>query len=116
MKRRDFVVRSAVGSVALGTGKIAFAEMPATPPTRAATRKILAYFNLFKNLANWRTWLATKGPLLVALSVDATWDNATATQGKLDTFQPTTVRGGHAVAVVGYRTDTFPVSVARAIR
>ena len=39
------------------------------------------------------------------LSVDATWDNATATRGKLDTFQANTVRGGHAIAVVGYTTD-----------
>jgi C1A family cysteine protease len=37
--------------------------------------------------------------------VDATWDNATATRGKLDTFQANTVRGGHAIAVVGYTTD-----------
>jgi C1A family cysteine protease len=37
--------------------------------------------------------------------VDATWDNATATHGKLDTFQPGTVRGGHAVAAVGYTAD-----------
>jgi C1A family cysteine protease len=70
-----------------------------------ATRRIASYFNLQKNLANWRSWLATHGPLLVALSVDATWDNATATHGKLDTFQPNTVRGGHAVAVVGYTAD-----------
>jgi hypothetical protein len=41
MKRRDFVVRSAVGSVALGTGRIAFVEVPDTTPARAATRKIL---------------------------------------------------------------------------
>lgn len=71
----------------------------------AATRKVTAYFNLFKNLTNWRSWLANHGPLLVALSVDATWDNATNTGGKLDIFQPNTVRGGHAVAIVGYRSD-----------
>jgi hypothetical protein len=71
----------------------------------AATRRIASYFNLQKNLANWRTWLATHGPILVGLNVDATWDNATATQGKLDTFQPNTVRGGHAPAVVGYTAD-----------
>lgn len=70
-----------------------------------ATRKVLAYFNLQKNLANWRTWLATHGPILVGLQVDATWDGATKTQGKLDTFQPGTVRGGHAVAAVGYTAD-----------
>jgi C1A family cysteine protease len=71
----------------------------------AATRKIASYVNLLKNTANWRTWLATRGPILVGLSVDHTWDNATATQGKLDTFMPNTVRGGHAVAAVGYRAD-----------
>jgi C1A family cysteine protease len=71
----------------------------------AATRKVSAYFNLLKNFNDWRTWLATHGPIMVGLNVDATWDHATQTQGKLDTFQPNTVRGGHAVCVVGYRTD-----------
>lgn len=71
----------------------------------AATRKIASYFNLQRNLASWKSWLATQGPILVGLNVDQTWDNAKATGGKLDTFQPNTVRGGHAVALVGYRTD-----------
>jgi C1A family cysteine protease len=71
----------------------------------AATRKIAAYFNLQRNLPNWRAWLAGHGPILVGLNVDHTWDNATATGGNLDTFQPNTVRGGHAVALVGYRAD-----------
>ncbi|MEA3032287.1 MAG: hypothetical protein QOH86_303 [Sphingomonadales bacterium] len=71
----------------------------------AATRKIAAYFNLGKNVANWRSWLAAHGPLLVGLQVDATWDHATSTGGLLDTFQPATVRGGHAVTIVGYRAD-----------
>jgi C1A family cysteine protease len=71
----------------------------------AATRKISAYFNLQRNLPNWRAWLAQHGPIMVGLNVDHTWDNATATGGKLDTFMPNTVRGGHAVAVVGYTAD-----------
>ncbi len=70
-----------------------------------ATRRIASYFNLQKNLANWRSWLATHGPILVGLNIDATWDNAKATHGKLDSFQPKTVRGGHAVAAVGYTAD-----------
>ena len=41
----------------------------------------------------------------MGINVDHTWDNATATGGNLDTFQPNTVRGGHAVALVGYRAD-----------
>jgi C1A family cysteine protease len=71
----------------------------------AATRKIAAYFNLGKDVAAWRNWLAAHGPIMAGLSVDATWDNATATKGKLDAFQPATVRGGHAVCVVGYTAD-----------
>ena len=70
-----------------------------------ATRRIASYFNLQRDLASWRSWLATHGPILVGLNVDATFDNATATHGKLDTFQPGTVRGGHAPAVVGYTAD-----------
>ena len=71
----------------------------------AATRKISAYFNLQKNQGSWKSWLSASGPILVGLNVDATWDNATANGGKLDAFQPNTVRGGHAVAWVGYRAD-----------
>lgn len=71
----------------------------------AAQLKIASYFNLFKNFVQWRTWLATTGPILVGLNVDTTWDNATSTQGNLDTFKPATVRGGHCVAVVGYKAD-----------
>ncbi len=67
----------------------------------AASRRIAAYFNLGKNLTQWCQWLATHGPIMAVLSVDATWDHASATHGNLDTFQPTTVRGGHAICVVG---------------
>ena len=44
MKRREFVVRSAVGSVAIGTGHLPLASaasVTAQPPSRTATRKIL---------------------------------------------------------------------------
>jgi hypothetical protein len=75
----------------------------------AARLKIASYFNLGKHPANWRTWLAIKGPILTRLNVDATWDNAKATHGQLDVYQPGTVRGGHAVALVGYTPDRFIV-------
>lgn len=68
----------------------------------AAQRKIAAYYNLQRNLSQWKTWLATNGPILAALSVDQTWQNATATGGNIDTFMPNTVRGGHAITIVGY--------------
>jgi C1A family cysteine protease len=70
--------------------------------TEAAQRKIAAYFNLQRNLNQWKSWLATNGPILAALSVDQTWENATATGGNVDVFMPNTVRGGHAIAIVGY--------------
>lgn len=71
----------------------------------AASRKVASYYNLAKNFASWRQWLATVGPFMAGVGVDKTWDNATATKGKLDTFQPNTVRGGHAICVVGYTAD-----------
>jgi len=70
-----------------------------------AQRKVAAYFNLRKDVRNWRTWLASNGPILVGLSVDSAWDNAGANGGNIDTFDPLHVRGGHAVALVGYRDD-----------
>jgi C1A family cysteine protease len=41
--------------------------------------------------------------------VDATWDDARRTRGNLDVYQPETLRGGHAVALVGYTADRFLV-------
>ncbi len=70
-----------------------------------AQRKVSAYFNLQKNLANWKTWLATTGPILSAFNVDSSWDNAAANNGNIDVFHADTVRGGHAVCIVGYRAD-----------
>jgi C1A family cysteine protease len=70
--------------------------------TEAAQRKVAAYFNLQRNLNQWKQWLSTNGPILAALSVDQTWDNATATGGNIDVFMPNTARGGHAIAIVGY--------------
>ena len=75
----------------------------------AAQLKILAYFNLGSNLSNWRTWLATKGPILTRLDVDRTWDRAPETKGVLEEYKPETARGGHAVALVGYRPGNFIV-------
>ena len=71
----------------------------------AAQRKIASYFNLQRDLNQWKAWLASNGPILAGLSVDATWDNATSTGGNIDTFMPNTVRGGHAIAVVGYTSQ-----------
>jgi len=75
----------------------------------AAQLKINSYFNLGLDPANWRTWLSGKGPILTRLDVDATWDNASATQPNLDVYQPKTAHGGHAVALVGYTPERFIV-------
>ncbi len=77
--------------------------------TLASQLKIASYFNLGTNPSKWRTWLATNGPILTRLDVDATWDNASNTKGNLDAYQPDTTRGGHAVALVGYTPDRFIV-------
>jgi Papain family cysteine protease len=74
----------------------------------ASRLRINGYFNLGRDQAAWRTWLATQGPILTRLDVDRTWDSATSTGGNLDTYQPPT-RGGHAVALVGYTADRFIV-------
>src|SRR3954469_6635122 len=68
----------------------------------AAQRRILSYFNLGKDPNQWRSWLAGHGPILAGLSIDKTWDDAAGTHGNLDTFDPGSVRGGHAVTIVGY--------------
>jgi C1A family cysteine protease len=68
----------------------------------AAQRRITSYFNLGKNFNQWKAWLAAHGPIMAGLSVDQAWDNASQTHGNIDVFQPNTVRGGHAVTVVGY--------------
>lgn len=91
-----------------GTGKL-YTNSANTFYALASQRKIASYFNLGTNLADWRKWIANNGPILTRLSVDATWDNATATQGKLDIYQPATARGGHAIALVGYTPGRFIV-------
>jgi papain like protease len=75
----------------------------------AAQLKINSYFNLGRDLPAWKAWLASKGPILVRLDVDATWDDARNTKGNLDLYRPKTARGGHAVALVGYTPDRFIV-------
>jgi len=77
--------------------------------TLAAQRKIASYYNLGVDPGNWRNWIARKGPILTRFGVDRTWDNASNTNGNLDTYLPETIRGGHAVAMVGYTPDRFIV-------
>ena len=98
---RDAVLPFGTGGLFQGNAKTFYAV--------AAQLKISMYFDLGRELANWRLWLATKGPILTRLDVDSTWDKAPANKGKLDVYRPQTRRGGHAVALVGYTPDTFIV-------
>jgi C1A family cysteine protease len=76
---------------------------------RAARLKIAAYINLGADQSAWKHWLATEGPILARVTVDETWNTATATKGKLSEFRPDTATGGHAIALVGYTKDAFIV-------
>jgi len=75
----------------------------------AAQRRIASYFNLGRDLAAWRQWLATQGPILTRLNVDAAFMGATQTQGRLDTYDAAHTQGGHCVALVGYVGGRFIV-------
>ena len=73
----------------------------------AAQLKIASYYNLGLDAGEWRKWLANSGPVLIRVLVEDTWENATQTNGNLDLFQPLSLRGGHAAALVGYTPSRF---------
>lgn len=65
------------------------------------------YFNLgVSDKQQWRQWLATTGPILARIGVDITWDNVEQ-DGLLDVYKPSTNRGGHAIAIVGYTSERW---------
>jgi C1A family cysteine protease len=72
----------------------------------ASMLRVASYYNLGKDLQKWKTWLASRGPILAGLNVDDTWMNV-ASNGNLVTFKPATVQGGHAVCIVGYDAKRF---------
>ena len=98
---RDRVLPFASGSLYGGNAKTFYAV--------AAQLKIGSYFNLGRNLADWRNWLATNGPILTRLDVDDTWYAAKANKGNLDDYDVKSKKGGHAVALVGYTPQRFIV-------
>lgn len=70
----------------------------------SAARRRISYVNLRLNLNRWKTWLASKGPILAGLWVDDHWYEVGA-DGKLDSWDAGSGGGGHAVCIVGYRKD-----------
>jgi hypothetical protein len=75
----------------------------------AGQRKIASYINLGRDISAWRRWIALQGPIMVRLDVDAEWDRAAWNGGRLETYRPVTIRGGHAVSIVGYTPGHFIV-------
>jgi hypothetical protein len=79
----------------------------------AGQRRIASYYNVSLSKGNtiddWRTWLATKGPLLTRLDVDSTWYAADSNKGNLDVYKRPPRPAGHAVCLVGYTPDRFIV-------
>ena len=77
--------------------------------TKASHFRIASYHNLGRDLGHWRSWIGNQGPILTRLGVDRTWDRATENGGFLRVYRPETVRGGHAVCLVGYTEEHFIV-------
>jgi len=73
----------------------------------ASEYKIKRYINLGGNTQEWRKWLANNGPILTRLNIDDAWRNASLTNGELDTYDSATAHGGHAIALVGYTSNSF---------
>jgi hypothetical protein len=72
----------------------------------ASQMRIASYFNLGRNLDEWRRWLGSgDGPILTRLNVDRTWYEAQSTHGELSHYKQETARGGHAIALVGYTAE-----------
>jgi Papain family cysteine protease len=72
----------------------------------AAQLRINSYINLGVNPDHWRRWLAHKGPVLVRVDHDETF-NDPARGGFLDEYLPKPTDEGHAVTLVGYARDRF---------
>jgi len=75
----------------------------------AAQLRIMSYFNLQRDITDWKRWLATEGPILTRLDVDDTWYEATDTSGILNDYHKPSSPAGHAVALVGYTKNRFIV-------
>jgi len=103
------VVTDKVLPFKLGGGSQMYTDNANTFYALAAQRRIASYFNLGRDQAAWRQWLATKGPILTRLDVDQAFMDATANKGQLDTHTPNSGLGGHCVALVGYLNGRFIV-------
>ena len=90
------------------TGKLSMLSRAAFY-AKASSFRISSFHNLGRDQEQWKAWIAHQGPILTRLGVDRTWDRTTATDGHLAEYQAGTVRGGHAVCLVGYTPNYFIV-------
>lgn len=72
----------------------------------ASQLKVKAYFSLGVKPADWRKWIAEKGPLAARLVCDRNWDECDG-DGMLTTWNEYSANGGHAVAIVGFTPEYF---------
>lgn len=77
----------------------------------AAKFRVTAYFNLRVHTESWREWLFNNGPILARIDVDDNWMDAKKLKGKLNKYNDKIhdSNSGHAIALVGYTSDTFIV-------
>ncbi|UUX50830.1 C1 family peptidase [Nisaea acidiphila] len=75
--------------------------------TVAAQFRISGYFNLGNNLTDWRSWIASNGPILTRLDVDDQWFGLFENNQVLADYVPGSAGQGHAVCLVGYDRDRF---------
>jgi Papain family cysteine protease len=73
----------------------------------AASRRIVAYFNLFdddvkRRFSGWRRWLAEHGPVAVLIQMDAHIES-----GKLEALDTNAIVGSHSAALFGYGPEHF---------
>ncbi len=70
----------------------------------AAQRKAASYFNAKLDFKEWRRALASGAPIVAGLNVHAEFTGLGA-DGVLNAAPPGSSQGGHAVCIVGYRSD-----------
>jgi C1A family cysteine protease len=75
----------------------------------AAQRRIASYHNLQLDPGQWRRWLASNGPIAVALNCDDAFFDASAANPQLDVYVAPPGWNGHACALVGYDGDRFTI-------
>lgn len=75
----------------------------------ASRLRVAHYIYLNRDLSQWRSWLAQRGPIVTRLDVDTAFEAAAQSGGHLDHYQHPGYPKGHAVSIVGYTQDGFIV-------